>query len=145
MKKTIITLAIAISSLSAFANEENVSSKVLNAFATDFQAAKEIEWTAAADYYMATFVYHNKHLYAYYDKEGALIGLTRYLSPADLSMNLQMNLKKNYHNYWVSDLFEVAKNDVTTYYITVENADSRIVLKSSDSTTWSVFEKTKKA
>lgn len=141
----IITLVIAINSLSAFANEENVSSKVLNAFATDFQSAKEIEWTAATDYYMATFVYNDKHLYAYYDKEGGLIGLTRYLSPADLSMNLQMNLKKNYNNYWVSDLFEVAKDGVTTYYITVENADSRIVLKSSDSTTWNVFEKTKKA
>jgi len=141
----IITLAIAFSSLGAFANDENVSSKVLNAFTTDFQTATEIQWTTAADYYMATFVYNDKHLYAYYDKEGALIGLTRYLSPADLSMNLQMSLKKNYNNYWISDLFEVAKNDITTYYITIENADSRVVLKSSDSTTWSVFEKTKKA
>ncbi len=140
----ILTLAIAISTLSAFAREENVNSRVLNAFTTEFQTAKDVEWTTAADYYMATFVYNDKHLFAYYDTNGALLGLTRYLSPADLSMNLQMNLKKNYSEYWVSDLFEVAKNDVTTYYITVENADSKIILKSSDSNSWSVFEKVKK-
>jgi len=139
-----LTLAIAISTLSVFANEENVSPKVLNAFTTDFQTAKEIEWTAAANYYMATFVYNDKHLFAYYDKDGGLMGLTRYLSPSDLSMNLQMGLKKNYSDYWVSDLFEVAKNDSTTYYVTVENADSKIILKSSDSNSWNVFEKIKK-
>ncbi|MBK5273051.1 MAG: hypothetical protein JJE22_18785 [Bacteroidia bacterium] len=144
MKKMILTLAIIISTISAFAGDENVNSKVLNAFTTDFQTAKEIEWTTASDYYMATFVYNDKHLFAYYDREGGLIGLTRYLGPSDLPMNLQMNLKKNYSGYWISDLFEVAKNNVTSYYVTLENSESKIVLKSFDSNNWDVFKKIKK-
>lgn len=140
----IMTLAIVISTMSAFAREENVNAKVLDAFKSEFQSAKEVEWTAGNNYYQATFVYKDKHLFAYYNTEGELIGLTRYLSPDDLSLNLQMSLKKNYSDYWISDLFEVAKNDGTTYYITIEDAGSKIVLKSSDSNSWSVFQKVKK-
>jgi hypothetical protein len=62
----------------------------------------------------------------------------------DLPLNLQVNLKKNYTNYWISDLFEVAKKDATTYYITLENADTKIVLKSTDANSWESFQKTKK-
>ena len=40
MKKIIIMLAIAISSLTAFAGEENVSSTVLNVFNKEFAGAK---------------------------------------------------------------------------------------------------------
>jgi hypothetical protein len=47
MKKMIMTLAIAISTLSAFAGEENVTPKVLDAFKTKFKTAKEVEWTAS--------------------------------------------------------------------------------------------------
>ena len=34
-------------------------------------------------------------------------------------------------SYWVSDLVEVSKSDGTYYYITLENADTQLVLKSS--------------
>jgi hypothetical protein len=94
MKKMIITLAIAISTLSAFAGEENVNPKVLDAFKTQFKAVKQVEWTAGADFYRATFVYNDKHVFAYYNTDGELLGLTRYISPLDLSLNLQINLKK---------------------------------------------------
>jgi hypothetical protein len=145
MKKMIVTLAIALSTLSSFAGEENVNPKVLDAFKTKFKAAKQVEWTAGTDYYKATFVYNDKHVFAFYNTDGELLGLTRYVSPVDLSLNLQIGLKNDYANYWISDLFEVAKTDGTSYYITLENADTRIVLKATDSNTWNVFKKIKKA
>ena len=145
MKKMIITLAIAISTLSAFAGEENVNPKVLDAFKTQFKAVKQVEWTVGTDFYRATFVYNDKHVFAYYNTDGELLGLTRYISPLDLSLNLQINLKNNYANYWISDLFEVAKTDGTTYYITLENADTKIVLKATDGNAWTFHQKTKKA
>ena len=144
MKKMIMTLAIAISTLTAFAGEENVSPKVLDAFKNQFKTAQQVEWTTGVDFYQATFVYNDKHVYAYYSTDGELLGLTRYVSPLDLSLNLQIGLKNNYSNYWISDLFEVAKTDGTTYYITLENADTKIVLKSSDSNTWNFHKKVKK-
>jgi hypothetical protein len=145
MKKMIVTLAISVITLSAFAGEDNVSPKVLEAFKTEFTTAKEVEWTAGSNYYKAAFIYNDNHVFAYYNTDGELLGLTRYISPLDLPMNLQSNLKKSYADFWISDLFEVDKADATSYYITLENADTKIVLKSSDDSGWSVYQKIRKS
>jgi hypothetical protein len=146
MKKIIITLAIAISTLTSFAGEEiNVSTQVLNAFNSEFVGAKEVTWTAGSTYYKAAFVFNGQHIYAFYSTKGDLMGLTRYLSSVDLPMNLQSGLKKSYSQYWISDLFEVSNSEGTTYYITLENADTRVILKSTDASDWSVFNKLAKA
>ena len=144
MKKMIVTLAISISSLAAFAGEENVSPVVLDAFKEEFSTAREVEWTVGKNYYKAAFVYNEKHVFAWYSLEGELIGLSRYISPADLPAKLQSNLKKNYSDYWISDLFEVTKDEGNAYFITLENADCRIVLKSTG-LSWIIYQKTKKA
>ena len=144
MKKMILTLAIAISSIAAFAGEDNVSQKVLDAFNREFATANQVEWATGNDYYRASFVYNNQHVFAYYNTEGELLGLTRYISSMDLPLNLQTGLKKNYSEYWISDLFEVAKNEGTAYYITLENADSRIILKSAGGEVWDLYKKVKK-
>jgi len=145
MKKMILTLAIAVISLSAFAREENVSKKVLDAFKTEFTTVKDVEWTVGSDYYKASFIYNEKHVFAYYSLDGDLLALTRYISPADLPMSLQISQKKNSVGYWVSDLFEVAKNATTVYYLTLENADSKKVLKSTGGSDWEVFKTVKKS
>jgi hypothetical protein len=146
MKKIIVTLAIAVSSLGAIASgtTETVNKKVLEAFKTEFSTAREVEWTVAADFYKATFIYNERYVFAYYTENGELMGLTGYISPIDLPLALQNNLKKNYENYWVSDLFEAVKNDETSYYITVENADTKIVLRSSGNS-WTTHSKVKKS
>ena len=145
MKKMILMLAISISSFAAFAREENVSKKVLDAFKTEFSTVKDVEWTAGSDYYKASFTYNEKHVFAYYSMDGDLLGLTRYISPADLPMSLQISLKNNSGGYWISDLFEVAKNGATTYYITIEKADTKTVLKSTGGSDWEVFKTVKKS
>ena len=140
----ILTLAIIVSTLSAFAGDEHVNQKVLNAFKTEFTTAKEVEWTAGSNYYKATFNYNGKYVFAFYNENGEMLGLSRYLSPVYLPLALQNNLKKNYEGYWVSDLFEAAKSVITNYYITLENADTKIVLKSSGNS-WGVHNKIKKS
>lgn len=160
MKKMILTLLIAVSSFAAMAGgaftpnafgtmakegEENVNKKVLDAFKTEFTTAKEVEWTTGSDFYKASFKYDEKYVFAYYSLDGDLLGLTRYISPADLPMSLQINLKKKSNGYWISDLFEVAKNETTSYYITLENADTWTVLKSSGGSNWGIFKTVKKS
>lgn len=145
MKKMILTLAIAISSFAAFAGEENVSKKVLDAFKTEFKTVTDVEWTAGSDYYKASFVYNEKHVFAYYSTDGELLGLTRYISPVDLPLNLLISLKKNSDGYWVSDLFEVAKNGTTSYYLTLDNAETKLVLKSTGGSDWEVMKTVKKS
>ena len=141
----ILTLAIAVSSLAAFATEENVSKKVLDAFKTEFTTVQEVEWTTGSDYYKAAFKYNEKYVFAYYSLDGELLGLTRYISPLDLPLNLQIGLKKKSNGYWVSDLFEVAKNGTTSYYLTLENADTKTVLRSNSGSNWEIFKTVKKS
>jgi hypothetical protein len=144
MKKIMLLLAIVITSLSSFAGEK-VSEKVLKSFKSDFSTAKEVVWAAGDNYFKATFKYNEKFVFAYYNNDGMLLAITRYLSPADLPMNLQTRLKKDYSEYWVSDLFEAAKESGTFYYITLENADTKIILKAENGSDWAFYHKTKKS
>lgn len=145
MKKIIITLAVALSTLSSFAREVEVSSRVLDKFKSEFTGAKDVSWTAGDNFYKAEFVYNDQHVFAFYSTTGELLGLTRYISSLDLPLNLQASLKKSYSSYWISDLFEVSNEEGTGYYLTMENADSKIVLKSAGGGSWDVYKKTAKA
>ena len=145
MKKLIITLAVALSTLSSFAGEGNVSSRVLDAFNAQFNTAKEVTWSTGANFYKASFVFNNQHVYAFYNLDGELLGLTRYISSLNLPVSLQADLKKDYSEYWIADLFEVSNSEGTYYYITVENADSSLVLKSDSNNDWKVYQKLTKS
>ncbi len=144
MKKLIMLLAITISTLSAFAGGGEVSQKVLDAFKSEFTTASRVTWTEGSDHYKADFIFNGQQVSAYYSTEGELLGLSRYITSLDLPMNLQVSLKKNYAGYWISDLFELTMSDATGYYITLENADSRIVLKAGADSEWSVYKKARK-
>jgi hypothetical protein len=144
MKKIMLLLAIVTTTLSSFAGE-TVNEKVLKSFKSDFGTAKEVVWAAGDNYYKATFKYNEKFVFAYYNTDGLLLAITRYLSPADLPMNLQTKLKKDFGEYWISDLFEVAKDSGTFYFITLENADSKVILKAENGSDWAFFSKTKKS
>jgi hypothetical protein len=145
MKKMIMTLAIMIGVLgSAFATDDKVSAKALEAFQTEFSAAKDVTWSVGSNYYKAEFVFNNQHVNAFYSPEGELLGLTRYITLLDLPLNLQATVKKSYSDFWISDLFEVTKSDSTGYYITLENADTTIIMKATADDNWTVYKKAKK-
>ena len=144
MKKIIMTLPIAISSLAAFATDDNVGKDVLNAFNKEFNGAKEVKWTIGAGFYRVAFVYNEQYISAFYNGKGELLALTRNISSVNLPLQLQAKLRSDYSDYWISDLFEVSNNDGTDYYITVEKGDSKLTLKSVDNAGWSVFRKTSK-
>ena len=73
-----------------------------------------------------------------------MIAITRNISSTQLPISLQTNLKNNYEGFWISDLFEVANEEGTTYYVTVENADTKLILKSSNSD-WVTYQKERKS
>jgi hypothetical protein len=110
MKKILLSLAIAVSSLTSFANRPTeVNPEVLNAFQNEFALAKNVEWVASQYYYKAGFEINNKYLFAYYNQSGKLLAITRHIVADELPIKLQLSLKKKYAGFWISDLFEVAK------------------------------------
>lgn len=139
-----VALFLTITTGSAFANTTAVNPKVIKAFNSEFVTAADVTWTAGADFFKASFTYNSKYVYAYYSTDGKFIGLTRLMATSELPLMLQTSIKKNYAEYWVSDLFEVAKTEGTAYYLTLEDAENVIVVKSTTGSEWVTFKKSKK-
>lgn len=146
MKRILVTLTVVLSliSMSSFANEEKVNSRVLESFKSNFKTATEVDWTVSENFYKADFSLNGQYVAAFYDESGQLVALTRNISSTQLPISLQTNLKKDHEGYWISDLFEVANEQGTTYYVTLENGDTKLVLKSAGSN-WTSFQKQRKS
>lgn len=147
MKKIIVALAmtLAISTSFAFTGEGTINKNAIHAFKTEFADATNAAWTAGSDYYTVAFTMGDQELTAYYNASGDFMAVTRNISSSSLPLYLQKSLKKSYRNYWITDLFERANQEGTSYYVTLETADSKIILKSIDGANWSVSQKIEKA
>lgn len=145
MKKLILMLSILLTTLSSFADDAVVNEKVLNAFKHDFENAAQVEWSTGSNYYKATFLFNERYVFAYYNTDGRLLGLTRNIIVSELPLKLQKELKKDYDNMWVSELFEASREEGTAYYITLENADTQLILRSAAANSWEVYKKVKKS
>jgi len=149
MKKTILTismmLAVALTTTSVFANDGNESSKAQTSFGNNFTSAHNVSWQTEKNFAKATFTMSNQVMFAYYNEDGDLMAVVRNILSEQLPINLQTELKKKYIDRWISDLFEMASEGQTSYFVTVENADETITLKSTDFNSWSVYKKVKKA
>lgn len=150
MKKIILSIAtVLMMSAGAFAantnkNDDNVNQQTIASFKKDFASASDIMWEQKVGYSKATFSLNGEILFAYYDNDGQLTAVVRNITSEQLPINLLTSMKKDYDGFWISDLFEVASGDQTTYYVTLENSDKKIVLRSRGADSWDVFGKEKK-
>lgn len=146
MKKKILALAliIALTAGTAFANDGTISPKALESFSSEFTTATEVNWTTSANYYRAAFVLNGQRVFAYYSFDGEFLSVARYISSLQLPINQLMELKNEYSKYWISDLFELSNKEGTHYYVTLENADNVLKLKSSNGSDWMLQNKKQK-
>ena len=147
MKKIFLSLAaVALMGISAFANgnDEIVNQKTLAAFKSDFTNASHATWEQKQGFTKATFSLNGQVLCAYYDYNGELQAVVRNICSDQLPIALLTTLKKDYDGFWITDLFEISVDNQTTYYVTIENSDKKIVLKSESAAYWNVFSKAKK-
>jgi hypothetical protein len=133
MKKMILILAIAISSIFAYAGEgnANIDSEILKAFNSEFVTAKDVTWTVGHHFYKASFTFNNQYVSAFYSKGGDLMGVTRNVISLELPIKLQAKLKKDYSRFWITGLVEYSGKAGTSYLITLEDADQKLILRSS--------------
>lgn len=145
--KFLFVILIAVFSLSntkAQASEINVSAAVLHSFKTSFKDAAEVAWKQSGNFYKADFTMNGQYVSAYFDVNACLVAVTKNISSVQLPVTLQTGLKTAYSEHWISDLFELSDEHGTVYYVTVENGDAKITLKSSGNN-WTVFQKQRKA
>ena len=149
---TIVTTAFSSASFANSTNSTNpkpieprVAPSVIKSFNNTFANAQEADWTVSKDFYKVEFAMSGQYVTAFYAPDGNLLGVTRYISSLQLPLTLQAELKKDYQDFWITNLFEVANNDGTSYYVTLENSETKIVLKGTASGSWTTYQKSRKA
>ena len=147
MKKILLSIAtVLMLGVSAFAagNNDGITNELaVRSFKKDFANAKNIVWEQKEAYTKATFSLNGQVLFAYYNNNGDLQAVVRNITSAQLPINLLTSLKNEYNDCWITDLFEMSANDDTTYYVTLETSEKKIVLKSTGSG-WDVYSKERK-
>ncbi len=143
---TLVVVTLSITSIFAnnSKNPNNVNERVEKSFKKEFASAQQESWTRVNNLNKVQFTMNGQILFAYLNDEGTLVGVYRNILSSQLPISLMTQVKDEYSGYWISSLFEVANDGLTTYYITLENADQQLVLKSENSANWTVFSKTRK-
>jgi hypothetical protein len=122
MKKFLIalTLICTVFTVSAFASEIKVTSKVLSAFNASFDNAENVKWAYVKDMYQAQFTMDNEQYSAYFDIDGSLVVVARFITEAQLPQSLKRSLKEEAADQLISYMFELTDSDGVHYYATLE-------------------------
>jgi hypothetical protein len=112
-------------------------------FHKDFKQAELMEILNGKGYARLTFKMNGMILIAYYSDNGELLAVTHNILSTQLPLTLMLQLRNDYSGYWISDLFEYDANGSSCYYITLENANTRLTLRSNTGN-WETYSKTSK-
>src|SRR5258706_3836836 len=107
MKKLILamTIILTIGSTSVYANKkEKINKQVAASFSKDFASAQNVVWQQQKQYAKASFTLNGQVMFARYTEDGKLQAVWRNVLSDHLPILLLAKLKRNYSNYWISDL-----------------------------------------
>jgi len=143
--KQITTLALAlVMSLCSFAKPvDSINGEIKASFQKSFQHAQIISTEVRKGFTKLTFKMNDAIMYAFYSENGELLAVTRNIVSSQLPMSLMMSLKNEYAGYWITDLFEFSGDGLNSYYVSLENADLKLVLRSNGDS-WEVYATSKK-
>lgn len=145
--KTILiafTLLASVVTTTSHASDGIVTPEVLQSFQSKFATAKNAGWSVTQGLYKVQFLMDGQSITAFYNEDGTMAAVTRHIAPAQLPVSLQTVLKNTYKDHWISGLFELSNDEGVQYYVTLEDADTQVVLKSA-AASWSVFQKNRKS
>lgn len=117
---------------------------VLRSFSKTFTTATEVDWSVINNMYKAQFTLNGQVVTAFYEANGTMVAVTRNMTSNQLPVTLQVELKKDYENFWITGLFELSDESGTDYYVTLESADETVILKSVSDNSWSRYKKLSK-
>ena len=137
MKKLFIIMSIlgSICTSSIYA-QDNTPSVVLSSFQKSFSNAANETWSTVKGLYRADFIFENEKVAAFFNPDGELVASSRNVTLLQIPLSLKSGLKKDFHNYEVSNLFEVNKEEGTIYYAAINNSNKHLMLESTASGTW---------
>jgi hypothetical protein len=143
MRLMIGLIAITLGS-TAFAGEIGIDKRVQKAFEREFAGALNVKWSTFENYIKVDFSLNDVPLIACYNPQGEKLAVIRNIQFSLLPLVLQFNKEKHYKDYWISQLFEMANEEGTHYFLTLENADETIRLVSHETNDWELIRKEEK-
>ena len=141
MKKLLILIVIVFATQLSFASESPAASVPMSSFNRDFYTATNVQWQHTDSYDKVSFVLNNGVMTAYYMPDGEMIAVVRNIVTEQLPLKLLLQLKNEYACFWVSGLFEVVNGTEDEYYITVEDADTNLILKAKANKSWKLYKR----
>ena len=148
MKKMIMVLAfiaVAIGNAAiAGTGGGEVDKRIRKAFEKEYAGAVDVKWFVYDEYIKVDFSFSGMQLVGFYSQDGRMLGVARNINFSALPLMLQIEQRKNYKGYWITEIYELANGDGTRYYLTLENADKVIKLGSTGNENWEVVKKQEK-
>ncbi|NML19777.1 hypothetical protein HHL16_02780 [Pseudoflavitalea sp. G-6-1-2] len=142
MKQVLFILCSVLLAAGAYAADPN--EKVLKSFKETFANAEEVKWAEYDNYYTVSFVSGKVRAKVNYDKDGNMMGSTRYYEPNLLPIGILNAVKKAYPTKTLFGVTEITAEGVVNYYVKMEDAKHWTTIKVDDSGNTSVYEKYKK-
>ncbi|MBO9633350.1 MAG: hypothetical protein J7578_09545 [Chitinophagaceae bacterium] len=145
MKKVLFILCSALISVASFAHTApDPNEKVLKSFNETFANAEEVKWAEYDNYYTVSFVSGKIRAKVNYDKEGNMMGSTRYYAPNLLPIGILNQVKKAYPKKTLFGVTEITANGELNYYIKMEDPKWWTTIKVDETGNSSVYERYKK-
>lgn len=135
---------IAASSFSFAGTTNDLTPALKTSFRRDFKNANLLGTERHDKIVKVTFSMDNTVLWAYYSVSGKLLGVVHNILSSELPEILQKELKDGYAGYWITELFEL-NGDAGSYYVSLENANEVLNLRSTADHGWEIYSRVKKS
>jgi hypothetical protein len=140
----LVLFLTAVSSFSFAGAANDLSPRLRTSFQHDFKNAHLIGTEIHENFIKVTFTKDNNILFAYYATNGKLLGVVHNMLSNELPLELQMSLKQNYGDYWITELFQINGDDESGYFVSLQNGDEILNLRSTPDQGWEVYSSTRK-
>ncbi|HEX5153946.1 MAG TPA: hypothetical protein VFW07_21015 [Parafilimonas sp.] len=129
--KLLVTTLLVALSITSFAKEKNVDSRLFKDLSSTLQNSAQVRWTTKDQYKQAAFSFRNKMAAAYYDLENnELIGFRIQLNKTDLPRLISEALKNKYADWEVVDAITfIDASGYVSYFAQVHKDNKNFVIK----------------
>lgn len=149
MKKFFVSLVMLISVYSYAitpGSGEKVSPHLQAALEKEFAGAQYVVWQSIKEHqlYHARFIYNNEQVNAFFEQDGNLLAIGRYIPTTALPLTVLKSINNKYAGFQWKDAIEYTRSGETSYVLALENEKTRLVIQAYSSGNLYVFKKEKK-
>jgi hypothetical protein len=139
--KFLVTTLLVAFSITSFAKEKNLDSKLFRDLSATLKNSPTVQWTTKDQYKQGTFSFRNKSAAAFYNLDNnELIGFRIQLNKAELPQVVSESLKEKYGDWQVVDAITfIDASGYVNYFTQVQKGKKSFVLKTTPNGKLSVY------